>query len=774
MRRLVLLAAAQALLGAAWAQSIVNVRITALPCGRFYVDGQIYNQAAMFLWPEGSPHLLAVVPNYAITPAVGCSTSGAGVDANGDEVLAPTVIYASRDVTSYTFTSSYSYRVDVIINRGGSWPHLDCAGGPPAGQLLIGDACWDHDGMFWVDAGAVLTVRTYAPPGWVFTGWGGMLSYLAPIPAITLLANGPLTIFPIFQLGATVRIATTPPDMKLIVDGALVTTPVTFTWAAGSVHQLAPLEPQPDTWGNEFIFDSWSDGAPAIRQLTVGEVGSTLELTLNYGSGVRVSFGTVPMGLRLVIDGRSNWPYWPSYNFVWAEGSTHRIAAPLEQTGSNGRRYVFREWTTGEPAEYDFVVPPHHTQPGTNAIYDVLGQLRVESSPSGLTLTVDGSPCVTPCTIDRVAGAAAVEVSAPASIPVAECERLDFEGWADGGPAQRTWTAGTDVQVFRANYRTSYRVRVESDPANAATFVLDPLSADGFYFAGTGLHVTVAANPGFKFKYWDVEFEDSMSASLTIWLMGPLTLRAVLEEVPFIGISSIRNAAGQTPEDIVGPGSIVSILGAGLAPQSEQGPDSPLAQTLSGVTVQLMDRYLPLLFVSPERIDIQLHSDLVDGDYELTVHQDGKPDATGKFTISRNAPGLFTRPVEDRPFALALHDDGKPVTLDNPAQRNETVTLLGTGFGPYEIPGLDGFIVPEGYDLKLVDAVEIRVGDSIVLTPVSAKAAVGYVGRTAIRLKITDALPANTTIELLAAQKDKSDPEGQRYRKSNKVLLPLK
>ncbi|MGD0200644.1 MAG: hypothetical protein ABSD27_07845 [Bryobacteraceae bacterium] len=773
MRRLILFAAAQALLGAAWAQSIVNVRITAGACGRFWVDGQRYDQAAIFFWPEGSPHSLAVFPNYAITDAVGCTTSPTAVDSNGSDVPTPTVIYASRDITSYTFTSKYSYRVDVIINRGGSWPHLDCAGGPSAGELLIGDACWDHDGTFWVDDGTVLKVTAYAPPGWVFIRWGGTLDYLAPIPAITLTATEPLTIIPIFQLGATVTIATTPPNMKLIVDSALVTAPMTYTWAAGSVHQLAPLQPQPDAWGNDWVFDSWSDGAPAMRQLTVGEMGSTLELTLNYSNGVRVSFGTTPMGLKLFIDGRSNWPYWPSYNFVWAQGSTHRIAAPLQQTGSDGRRYVFREWTIGGPAEQDYVVGPHNSQPATNAVYDILGQLRVESSPSGLTLTVDGSPCVTPCTIDRPAGTA-VLVSAPASIPVADGERLDFDGWADGGRAPRTWTAGTDVQVFRANYHTSYRVLVVSDPANGATFVLDPLSVDGFYPAGTGLHVTVDAKPGFKFKYWDGEFDNPLAESQTIWISGPVTLRAVLEAVPFIGISSIRNAAGKTPEDIVGPGSIVSILGAGLAPQCEQGPDSPLAQTLSGVTVQLMDRFLPLLSVCPEQIDIQLYSDLVDGDYELTVHQDGQPDVTGKFTIRRNAPGLFTRPVEDQPFALALHDDGTPVTLDNPAQRNETITLLGTGFGPYEIPGLDGFMVPEGYDLKLVDAVEIRVGDSIVLTPVSAKAAVGYVGRTAIRLKITDALPANTTVELLAAQKDKSDPEGLRYRKSNKVLLPLK
>jgi hypothetical protein len=169
MRRLILFAAVQALLGAAWAQSIVNVRITAGPCGRFYVDGERYERAAMFFWPEGSPHSLYVIPTYMITAAVACNTSGTALDAGGDEVPTPTVIYADPAHTSYTFASSYSYLIDVIIDRGTGIPPMNCAAGPTAGQLLVNGVCWEHDGGFWVQDGEVLDVIAHPPPGWVFT-----------------------------------------------------------------------------------------------------------------------------------------------------------------------------------------------------------------------------------------------------------------------------------------------------------------------------------------------------------------------------------------------------------------------------------------------------------------------------------------------------------------------------------------------------------------------------------------------------------------------------
>ena len=39
------------------------------------------------------------------------------------------------------------------------------------------------------------------------------------------------------------------------------------------------------------------------------------------------------------------------------------------------------------------------------AIYEVLGQLVLKSEPGNVTFEVDGSPCDSPCVIDKDAGA---------------------------------------------------------------------------------------------------------------------------------------------------------------------------------------------------------------------------------------------------------------------------------------------------------------------------------------------------------------------------------
>jgi uncharacterized protein (TIGR03437 family) len=120
--------------------------------------------------------------------------------------------------------------------------------------------------------------------------------------------------------------------------------------------------------------------------------------------------------------------------------------------------------------------------------------------------------------------------------------------------------------------------------------------------------------------------------------------------------------------------------------------------------------------------------------------------------------------VEDKQYALAMHADGTLVTKDAPAVLGETVTLLGTGLGPYKEYPIDGFAIPSTMVLHLVDPVEILVGDKI-LTPSETVAATGYVGITAIRFKITDDLPAATNAELKVRV--------NYYWESNKVLLPV-
>jgi uncharacterized protein (TIGR03437 family) len=176
------------------------------------------------------------------------------------------------------------------------------------------------------------------------------------------------------------------------------------------------------------------------------------------------------------------------------------------------------------------------------------------------------------------------------------------------------------------------------------------------------------------------------------------------------------------------------------------------------------DRLLPLLFVSPQQINAQVPSGLPDGEYTLKVQWVGHPDVSGTFTISRNAPGLYTRANDlNEPLVLATHEDGSAVTHESPARRNETITIYGNGFGPYDRSVIDGFLIPPSELYNVTDSVTVNAGESSY-TPLSARAAENMVGTTVVQLKIADGMPGGATLDLTVTVNGKN---------SNRVQLPV-
>ena len=158
--------------------------------------------------------------------------------------------------------------------------------------------------------------------------------------------------------------------------------------------------------------------------------------------------------------------------------------------------------------------------------------------------------------------------------------------------------------------------------------------------------------------------------------------------VPYIAPAGIMNGVGQTPSTAVAPGSIISIFGQSLASVVQVGPVNPLSQSIEGTTVTVNDSILPLLFVSPQQINAQLPSSLSDGNYTLEVQNTGQPDISGTFYggAQRSRPVLLNYGFGSI-YAMAFHADGSMVTTDSPAAGGETISLLGTGFGPYQTAG---------------------------------------------------------------------------------------
>lgn len=762
-----------------------GITISTSPSGaRFAVDGQVYAQAATFLWPAGSKHIVVFItdpllPGQAPTPCqtspqhdtLFCLSSWADnlslTVPNADPVQ---TITADPSVTSFTANLIVSYRVRLNFFAGPGSNVPPACGAPsaiPPGQfrpgiVFVGTQCFWASANIFVQAGTNVQLNAYPYPGFVFIGWTNSSS--APAAFLTsVVANSPLILEPHFSPAKRVTFLTSPLQLDVDIDHTIVPTrgnpsfcdtpepviPLTgfpplcfgdFDFAPGSSHIIGGVSPQRDKTGNWWVFDHWSDG---LKQNSIYTVGSNVSqpdtVTGTFVRGAQVGFLTTPTGLQLTIDGRTNWP---SYDFVWGMNSTHQVAASASQFDAKGRQYTFQGWSNNGAASQNITVDQNAVNGGLRmtAMYNVLSRVVVNSTPPGLTLQVDGATCQTPCNIDRKSGAQ-LHVTAPATISMGAGARMDFGSWSDGGASDHTFTVNQDFTTLTASYRPMYQLTAASNPANGVTFRFAPSSSDMFYAGNTQVTVTATANPGFKFRRWDGALSGTYNVGV-VSMAAPEGVVAEMDRVPYIAPAGVQNAASNTPSAAVAPGSIIAIFGQSLAPSLEVGPVNPLAQSIAGVSVTVNNMILPLLFVSPGQINAQLPSELPPGKYTMEIHSLDQPDVTGTFTAARNAPGLFSQTVSSHQYAVAFHEDGSLITPSSPAKGGETVSILGTGFGPCKGAMLDGFFPPVPPP-SMADSVIVDIDGQHPNNP-SATAAPGYTGLEQVKFQVPSGLSGST------------------------------
>lgn len=791
------------------AQVTSPITISTNPAGaRFTVDGNLYYSAVSFNWPEGSEHIVVFVTD---PPQPGQTTSvvqtsidgrtqytfGGWVDNQGllQPNLAPVqVITANPAVTTLTANVNVAYEIHVLygVSAGSTSSPPTCAAPgalPPGvfepGVVFINSTCYYSSVVTFQPANSVITLNAYPYPGYVFTGWSlNSTTSNAYLTQFTLI--GPTNLTPMFEPGTKVSFETSPPGLNLVIDSSTVPTRTLdtapacpndevqgeavplgfpaiclgdFYFAPGSKHIIGGVSPQQTRTGSWMVFSEWSNGLGQNVTYQVPNNTAPEILIANYVAGAEVSFVTSPAGLNLTVDGQSNLS---SYNFIWGVGSTHQVVAPATETGSNGRAYTFESWSTGGSAgTQTYTVTQAAVSSGyrSTANYNELDRVVLQSSPSGLSLQVDGASCVTPCNVDRASGAT-FQVTAPTQISTGKGSRVDFDSWSDSGASTHTVKVSQNETTITAVYKSFYQLSAISNPSHGSSFKYSPISSDMFYAKGTNVTVTAEPNQGFKFGDWAGALSGSHPSG-TVTLSAPQSVVAEMISVPYIAPAGIENSVGQTPGGAVAPGSIISIFGQSLASSTQLGPVNPLSQSLNGVTVTVNDLILPLLFVSPEQINAQLPSSLTPGNYTLEVQPTGQTEVSGNFTVARDAPGLFFQTVGTVNYATAMHPNGSLVTTASPAEPGETISLLGTGFGPYQKTVVNGFFPPNPPP-AVEDAVVLSVGG--VKTTSKSTAAPGFTGMDLTQFEVPSSLPSGNVAVLVSINGEES----------NTVMLPVK
>jgi uncharacterized protein (TIGR03437 family) len=712
------------------------------------------------------------------------------------------VITANPAVTSYTATVTPNYRIQVrftntssVVTNCSTAPGDPSLTGDASGLVYLGSTCLSGNADIWMPPGQLI-LNAFPYPGFVFAGWA--VNGNAPSAFLTQIdVKGPLALTPWFIQSKRVQFITDPPGLKVLINRATVSTSASpildkpnnlpadaspycdpdylrlpptaprtfpplcygeFDFLPNSTQVIGGLSPQYDQTGKYWVFSKWSNGMADNAIYNVGPAGPRTVLVAQYKPGVSVSLMTSPPGLRLSVNGRENWP---SYNFMFAAGTEQKISAIQTQTDRRGRRWVFKRWSNGGAAEQVLRIPEDSNGIALTAVFDVLPQATLETNPPGMALQVDGQTCVSPCVLDRDPGTE-ISVSVPERIGLGDDTRLDFAGWSDGAGTSRKVAFNVDSQRLVVSYEYSYRLALSSDPPNGVKFKVEPRTADLFYPAETAVSVTADAAPGFKFRRWGGDLSGTYNQG-TLQMSSARGAIALMDKVPFIPPAGVRNAAGETPDPAVAPGSLIAIYGENLAPEFQVGRTNPLAQTIGGVTVKVADRYLPLLFVSPKQVNAFVPSDLPEGEYELTVSRGGEPDVKGKFTVAKYGPGLFGQETENGTVAVAFHEDGSAIASDNPVRANETITFYATGLGPTERRWIDGFDVPTSPEFKLTDPIEVRAED-YVLPTIWAGLAPNMTGTFLIKVKIPEGLPPGALLNVKAVIGEKS---------SNLVKVPI-
>jgi uncharacterized protein (TIGR03437 family) len=173
-------------------------------------------------------------------------------------------------------------------------------------------------------------------------------------------------------------------------------------------------------------------------------------------------------------------------------------------------------------------------------------------------------------------------------------------------------------------------------------------------------------------------------------------------------VSSVTNSADGTAN--VAPGGRINIDGSNFSSLTELNEEVPASDSLGGVCVTIDDLTIPLLRVSPTRIEAQLPWNVTSGG-NLKVTTAGGAGNAVQFDAPRAAPAIFFD-ASGQPAIYHAHDSTL-VTASNPIVAGETLTILATGLGAVAPTIETGKPAPAAPLSTVISQPTVKLGDEV-------------------------------------------------------------
>lgn len=228
-------------------------------------------------------------------------------------------------------------------------------------------------------------------------------------------------------------------------------------------------------------------------------------------------------------------------------------------------------------------------------------------------------------------GGGAVIVPPPSTVTITLTSNLTSMATSDVAFLIATATNSTGVTPTGDVYFTAGSIQLGSAAlvgSNGIATATLPVSGSQIGLATTNSQMVTAT--------YDGNSSDSITASVTF------SARAVSAANSTPSISGITNAGSYA--QTYAPGEIVAIFGSNLASSTDSASTVPFPLTTAGVSATLNGEAMPLWYVSPTQMNLQIPYEApVGSEVILEINNNGKV-VSQTMLVAPAAPGIFTLP----------------------------------------------------------------------------------------------------------------------------------